>query len=212
MWRLITWPTRMSRVGSGVTTTRSPGPNIGLMLPESTVSVRYQPVWGKSPSRISTRTANASPARTRYSTVVRNAGRRSAAWASLRLLLALRARTRDPRLLVGRGALRAVEGVADGGRLVLKHVAGSARERERDAQMVGRTGGQRAEAQEWQAASDHRVRGENARGRAAARVRVGRAGFRPGDRALVDHHLQAVRDVGVEQRAGRRRGRQRDRG
>ena len=60
--------------------------------------------------------------------------------------------------------------------------------------------------------ADHRPRGEDGGGRAAARVRVGRAGLGPGGRALVDHHLEAVRRVGVEQRGGRRARRQRDRG
>ena len=70
----------------------------------------------------------------------------------------------------------------------------------------------RAEVRQRERAADHRPRGEHGRGRAAARVGVGRAGLRPGDRALVDHHLQPVRRVGVEQRARRRRRRQRDRG
>ena len=70
---------------------------------------------------------------------------------------------------------------------------------------------ERAEVRQGQRAADHRPRGEHGRGRAAARVGVGRARLGPGVRALVDHHLQAVGRVGVEQRARRRGRRQRDR-
>src|SRR5262249_22020990 len=82
-------------------------------------------------------------------------------------------------LLVGPGALGVGEGVADRRRLALERVARAARERQRDAEVVGRARRQR-QVREGDVAADQRSRGQHGRGRAAARVGVGRAGLGPG--------------------------------
>src|SRR5690242_12848276 len=120
----------------------SPGEKYGFMLPESTVSVRYQPKFGSTPS-----SRSASRAKPRKSRASRS--------TTLRPFLVLRPGTFD-RLLVGRGALGAREGVADRGRLVLQRVACPARERQRHAQVVGRPVRQRAEVRQRQRAPDDR--------------------------------------------------------
>src|SRR6266542_1506655 len=186
----MTCPTRTSRAGSGVTTIRSPGTNDGFMLPERTVSTRYQPVRGRSPRP--TNTAIATTAATpRARSTMRRAVRASAAvraeWARSAIEAALLAR---------RCPLRSRERVLDRRRLVLQGVAGAAWERKLDAVVRRRARAQRTEAE---AALDHGRRGDHACQGGAARVRVGLARLRPGGAAFVDPDLQAVRRVGVEQ-------------
>src|SRR5262249_20072138 len=113
----------------------SPGAKAGRMLPDSTVTGRYQPVRGTRPSMTSAVTAsrNASCA---ASTGRRRSADRSAGLPAL-LWLEIPAGIRR-RLLAGGRALRAEEAVRDRRRLVLQRVAGAARQRQRHAQMVGR--------------------------------------------------------------------------
>ena len=51
---MITWPARTLETGSGRTMIRSPGAKVGRMLPESTVTGRYQPRWGRTARRTKT--------------------------------------------------------------------------------------------------------------------------------------------------------------
>src|SRR2546421_7050010 len=108
----------------------SPGENAGFMLPDRTVTGRYQPVRGRSPSP-----TNATTATTRAPHTNRSSERRSAAFAALLRMLDVPACIAG--LLVGRGALCAGERVADRRRLVLQRVAGAAWQCQRHAQMVG---------------------------------------------------------------------------
>src|SRR4051812_693831 len=121
-------PTCSESTGFGFATTMSPGANAGRMLPDSTVSVRYEPVRGRIPTNSSTQhdetSSEVSAARPRKLIAALGAMESRLGGAKLRAPELLR-------LLVRRRPLRAVEGVRQRRAQVLERVAGPGRERQR---------------------------------------------------------------------------------